>query len=626
MTGHGSRLTRCLRVALLVLLTGWGWAVEAQVPDKINYQGKLTNPGGQPINGPVSMVFKIYSGPSGGSALYTETQTVTVANGIFNVAIGSVTPLALPFNVPYYLGITAGTDAEMTPREAVLTSPYAFQAVSAVSATSATTAQGLAAAGAVTIFSGGTRVLQLQSVTGGLTQSTNAVNVLGGSPLNTIKAGVVAATIAGGGGTFGARPLPNSVQADYGTVSGGGGNTASGLLSTIGGGDGNIALGSESTVAGGGGNTTSGNDSTVAGGGFNTASGAYSAIGGGNQNTASASSSTVGGGFENTASGGVSTVAGGDGNTASGIGSTVAGGLNNIASGDYSFAAGHSAKTQTAGASPTIHNGAFVWADANGFVDFNSAASNEFSARATGGVRFVTAIDGSGNPTQTVAINTNGEMNFGNKTRQMLKLWDQGTAHYGIGVQNAALYFRTDAANNFAWFAGGSHSDATFDAGSGGTVLMTLTPGSSTSAPTGTARAQSFVNVSDRNAKAEFAPIDARAVLERVITLPVSTWVYRTDPSTPHIGPVAQDFHAAFGVGSDDKTINTVDEGGIALGAIQGLNAKLEERLGEKDREIAALKQQVAEIAALKQQVAQLVRLQGDAALVAALDANSGAK
>jgi trimeric autotransporter adhesin len=606
MTGHSSRLTRCLRAALLVTLTGWCWAVAAQVPDKINYQGKLTNPGGQPINGPVSMVFKLYSGPSGGSALYTETQTVTVSNGIFNVAIGAVTPLALLFDIPYYLGITAGTDAEMTPREAVLTSPYAFQALNATNATTAASAQGLAAADVVTILSGGTRVLQLQSVAGGTFGSTATVNVLGGSPLNTISAGVVAATIAGGGGTEEGAPLPNSVQADYGTVGGGAGNTASGSFST---------------VAGGESNTAGGDFSTIGGGDFNTASGTASTVGGGDSNFASGQEGTVAGGGSNTASGARSTVAGGFNNTASGGFSTVAGGDRNVASGNFSLAAGRFAKTQTEGASPTIHNGAFVWADDNTF-DFNSAASNEFSARATGGVRFVTAIDVSGNPTQTVAINSNGEMNFGSKTRQMLKLWDVGTAHYGIGVQNAALYFRTDAANNFAWFAGGSHSDTTFDAGSGGIVLMTLTPTSSTSAPTGTARAQSFVNVSDRNAKANFAPIDARAVLERVLTLPVSTWVYRTDPSTPHIGPVAQDFHAAFGVGSDDKTINTVDEGGIALGAIQGLNAKLEEQVAE----IAALKLQVAELAALKRQMAQLVRLHGDAALLAALDANPGAK
>jgi hypothetical protein len=56
-----------------------------------------------------------------------------------------------------------------------------------------------------------------------------------------------------------------------------------------------------------------------------------------------------------------------------------------------------------------------------------------------------------------------------------------------------------------------------------------------------------------------------------------------------HIGPVAQDFYAAFGLnGGDDKHISTVDEGGVALAAIQGLNQKL----NQKDAEIAALKQQ----------------------------------
>ena len=121
MTGHGSRLVRALRVALMALLAAWSCGgAEAQVPDKINYQGKLTDSAGQPINATVSVVFHLYNVASGGSALYTETQTVTVTNGLFNVAIGSVTPLGLPFDLPYYLGVKVGTDPEMTPRQAVL--------------------------------------------------------------------------------------------------------------------------------------------------------------------------------------------------------------------------------------------------------------------------------------------------------------------------------------------------------------------------------------------------------------------------------------------------------------------------------------------------------------------------
>jgi trimeric autotransporter adhesin len=103
----------------------------AQIPDKLNYQGKLTNSSGQPVSATVSMVFQLYDVATGGSALYAEAQTVAVTNGIFNVAIGSETPLSLPFDVPYFLGVTVGADPEMTPRQAVLSSPYALRATSA---------------------------------------------------------------------------------------------------------------------------------------------------------------------------------------------------------------------------------------------------------------------------------------------------------------------------------------------------------------------------------------------------------------------------------------------------------------------------------------------------------------
>ena len=69
-------------------------SVHAQVPHKINYQGYLTNAGGTPVNATVSMVLKLYNVLTGGTGLYAETQTVTVTNGVFNVLIGSVTPLA----------------------------------------------------------------------------------------------------------------------------------------------------------------------------------------------------------------------------------------------------------------------------------------------------------------------------------------------------------------------------------------------------------------------------------------------------------------------------------------------------------------------------------------------------
>jgi hypothetical protein len=131
MIAKSKGIDRLVHLCLAMLVTIGCGVLQAQVPDKLNYQGKLTNAGGTAINATVQMVFKLYSGPVGGAALYSETQTVTVNNGLFNVAIGAVSPLALPFDAAYYLGVTVGTDAEMTPREAVLASPYARQAASA---------------------------------------------------------------------------------------------------------------------------------------------------------------------------------------------------------------------------------------------------------------------------------------------------------------------------------------------------------------------------------------------------------------------------------------------------------------------------------------------------------------
>jgi len=81
---------------------------------------------------------------------------------------------------------------------------------------------------------------------------------------------------------------------------------------------------------------------------------------------------------------------------------------------------------------------------------------------------------------------------------------------------------------------------------------------------------------SDRNAKENFLPVQPREMLEKVVALPLSSWNYKADTATRHVGPVAQDFYAAFNVGTDEKHIATVDADGVALAAIQGLNEKVE--------------------------------------------------
>ena len=92
-----------------------------------------------------------------------------------------------------------------------------------------------------------------------------------------------------------------------------------------------------------------------------------------------------------------------------------------------------------------------------------------------------------------------------------------------------------------------------------------------------------WVNGSDRNSKQDIAPLDPQAVLAKVASLPITEWQYKVDADgARHLGPMAQDFHAAFGLnGADDKHISTVDESGVALAAIQGLNQKLAEKAAE---------------------------------------------
>jgi hypothetical protein len=83
--------------------------------------------------------------------------------------------------------------------------------------------------------------------------------------------------------------------------------------------------------------------------------------------------------------------------------------------------------------------------------------------------------------------------------------------------------------------------------------------------------------VSDRNAKAGFSPVQADEVLDGVLSLPLSKWHYKSEPpEIQHIGPMAQDFKAAFGVGADDKHIFQIDADGVSFAAIQALSRKLE--------------------------------------------------
>jgi len=96
---------------------------------------------------------------------------------------------------------------------------------------------------------------------------------------------------------------------------------------------------------------------------------------------------------------------------------------------------------------------------------------------------------------------------------------------------------------------------------------------------------------SDRNTKEDIEPVDPEAVLEKLVGLPIAEWNY-IGYEQRHIGPMAQDFHAAFPLNERDTSLNNADLHGVALAAIQGLNRKLETRDESLAREKAALREE----------------------------------
>lgn len=103
--------------------------------------------------------------------------------------------------------------------------------------------------------------------------------------------------------------------------------------------------------------------------------------------------------------------------------------------------------------------------------------------------------------------------------------------------------------------------------------------------------AGTYNQTSDRTKKENFAKVDPNEVLEKLTNIPVTTWNYKTDEEeVRHMGPMAQDFHAAFELGESDRVIALADMFGVSVTAIKALN----EQSKEKDSQIEALKQQVA--------------------------------
>ena len=148
------------RTAILIgfaLLLAIPFALQAQIPRTLSYQGIVTDAAGEiKPDGPYSFTFRLYDVSSGGTALWTESKTLTVKDGLFSTALGDqvVFPAALIFDQPYWLGIQVGSESELSPRIPLMSVGYSFTALRADSARHATRADTAAYAATIELADG----------------------------------------------------------------------------------------------------------------------------------------------------------------------------------------------------------------------------------------------------------------------------------------------------------------------------------------------------------------------------------------------------------------------------------------------------------------------------------------
>lgn len=165
----------------------------------------------------------------------------------------------------------------------------------------------------------------------------------------------------------------------------------------------------------------------------------------------------------------------------------------------------------------------------------------------------------------------------------------QATGDYSMAVGSSA----STNGKRGAFVYGDNSSSSTVEAteanqfvvrASGGTVFYsnaTLSSGVELAAGGG-----AWNSLSDVNRKENFHEVDGESVLEKISRMPIREWNYTSqNASIRHLGPTAQDFRAAFGLGDKETAISTVDADGVSLLAAQAL----ERRTREMDNRLGAL-------------------------------------
>jgi hypothetical protein len=113
-------------VVILAITLFPGNGQSATMNDIIPIQGKLTDSAGIPLNGSYSITANIYNVSTGGVALCSDTDSVTVTNGLFTFNMNFCAPTDLSGAEQLYLGLKVGSDSEMTPRQPIYANPFAW--------------------------------------------------------------------------------------------------------------------------------------------------------------------------------------------------------------------------------------------------------------------------------------------------------------------------------------------------------------------------------------------------------------------------------------------------------------------------------------------------------------------
>ena len=244
--------------------------------------------------------------------------------------------------------------------------------------------------------------------------------------------------------------------------------------------------------------------------------------------------------------------------------------------------------------------------------DLAGNEANFFVRDVTGGSKLPFRVE-PGSPTNSLYVDSTGYVGVGTNTPDANLDIENNGLPFGFRLTNSATsgdYWDTKQSGSgyaisknteIAWFL--IFSDGRVRLGPGGSGSETFflqTNGDLAIA--GDLTAAGVTYTSDVNKKQGFTPISGADVLSKLQAMPITEWSFKATPDVRHIGPMAQDFHAAFGVGASDKTIPVTDIQGVSLAAIQELGRRLEAKDGELESlrtESQQLQQRLAALEAL---------------------------